>query len=464
MKRNLPSLRRQLLQYLLIPLSILWLLSAVATFYFANRYANVAYDRALLDSARTLGAEIMVKNGAISLDLPEIAWKILRYNKQDKIYFQVLGPAGELIYGDQAIPHPPGEEIILDKPQFHNGVVAGEPIRIASYYHALEPDRRNRVVLVQAAETLTKRRVLAEEILLGMLVPLLLLIGLAAISVWMGVGYALVPLGQLALAINSRSHRDLSPISAGNAPLEVHPLLHSTNALMARLSEVLQAQQRFIANASHQLRTPLAGLKMQTDYALRQKDPAELQRALTQINAGVERTTHLVQQLLSLARAEITPSQALPFEPVDLNQLVRETTTEWVPEALKKAIDLGYEGPGGVIRVHGNPLLLREMLVNVLDNAIRYTPQGGCVTVHLSQRSSPLLVVEDNGPGVPSDQQSLVFERFHRVLGNNDEGSGLGLAIVREIVHAHHARVWLTTPAEGRGTCVNIEFITSLAR
>jgi two-component system sensor histidine kinase TctE len=218
-------------------------------------------------------------------------------------------------------------------------------------------------------------------------------------------------------------------------------------------------QRHFIADAAHQLRTPLAGLAIQTDIALRQTNPDALQHALVQIRAGVERTNHLVDQLLALARADAGPDLTLKFEPLDLNELASMQTAEWVPHAIRKQIDLGYDGPGKPVAISGDALLLRVMLANILDNAIRYTPQGGKITVHLIASEQPLLTVEDSGPGIPPEERERVFERFYRVSDNDESGSGLGLAIVREIARTHGARTWLEDAGQQGGLRVNIEFI-----
>jgi len=290
------------------------------------------------------------------------------------------------------------------------------------------------------------------------IVPELMLVLLATGSVWIGVSRSLRPLEQLRDAVSNRSHRDLSPIQGQRSPREVQPLVAAINELMQRLSVVLNVQRHFIADAAHQLRTPLAGLTTQTELALRQTDPMALRHVLGQIHAGIERTNHLVHQLLSLARAEAGPEMTMKFEPLDLNALVRRETAEWVPQAVQKGIDLGYEGPEQPVEIVGQPLLLREMLANILDNAMCYSPQDGKVTVHLLAGEHPCVMVEDSGPGIPVEERERVFERFHRLTANGGAGSGLGLSIVREIARAHGARVWLEDAGAGGGLRVNIQF------
>lgn len=313
--------------------------------------------------------------------------------------------------------------------------------------------------MVQVAETRNKRDILAHEILFGMLLPELLLIVLIGLLVWFGVERGLRPLSTLQREISSRSHRDLSPLREQNAPHEVCALIRAMNDLLARLSEALSSQQRFIADAAHQLRTPLAGLKTQTELALRQDELAEVRQTLQQIHTATGQSTHLVNQLLSLARAEPGASRAPATETINLSELARDATTEWVPRALARNIDLGFDAAPHAAYIEGNALLVMEMLRNLLDNAIRYTQSAGQVTVRVAaERDRVLLSVEDNGPGIPQAERERAFESFYRVLGTGTEGCGLGLSIVREIADSHDAEVRLGPGASGSGTLAYVAF------
>jgi two-component system sensor histidine kinase TctE len=455
-----PALRRSLLMYLLIPLMALWMFSGVVAYRIARNYANIAYDRSLFDSVETIEEQIKIRKGKATLELPDSAWKILGFDQQDEVYFDVRRGDGGILAGEYDIPDPPPRMYVLGKAIFHDGMLRGKPIRIASLYVSPGGQGAGKVgqVLVQVAETLNKRETMADEMLWAVVVPELILVLLAGASVWIGVSRSLRPLEQLRDAVRDRSHRDLSPIQEDRSPREVQPLLSAINDLMQRLNLVLNVQRHFIADAAHQLRTPLAGLTTQTELALRQTDPMALKHVLGQIHAGVKRTNHLVHQLLSLARAETGPDLMMDFESLDLNELARLQTADWVPQAVEKGVDLGYDGPEQPVRVVGQALLLREMLANLLDNALRYTPQGGKITVHLADGEHPRLRVEDNGPGIPPEERERVFERFHRLTANGGSGSGLGLSIVREIARAHGARVWLEDADARGGLCVNIQF------
>ncbi|TFV88128.1 sensor histidine kinase, partial [Oxalobacteraceae bacterium OM1] len=244
--------------------------------------------------------------------------------------------------------------------------------------------------------------------------------------------------------IRARRPDDLSPIESGQVPEEISPLVRSLNDMLERLSQSIQMQKRFIADAAHQMKTPLAGMRMQSELALRETDQEEIHRSLEQLSKSSESATRLVNQLLALARAENQTPENKPLAPLELSELARTTVQDWVQLSFTHRIDLGFEQPGHPVMVRGNPLMLRELLSNLIDNALRYTPAAGSVTVRV--RTNPLerqaiLEVEDTGPGIPASERSHVFERFYRILGSNVEGSGLGLAIVREIAQQHDADV-----------------------
>jgi two-component system sensor histidine kinase TctE len=333
--------------------------------------------------------------------------------------------------------------------------------------------------VVQVAETLEKRSQLAGELVKGVILPQFVILPVAVLLVWFGLARGLVPLSRLTERIRARKPADLSPIDPGAAPEEVAPLIRSINDLMHRLEASLHGQQRFVANAAHQLRTPLAGLKTQTELALRlagpagpgEGDRAELADSLRQMALSTERAARMVNQLLALTRAEREGrgTAGANLVAVDLDELLREQVRDWVPAAMARRIDLGLdsaEAPGAPLLIDGDPALLRELINNLLDNAIRYTPAGGIITARV--RRDPVqglaaIEVEDSGVGIAEAERELVFERFYRVLGNdpetrNLEGSGLGLSIVREIATRHRGRVTLRDNPAGAGTVFCVSF------
>jgi two-component system sensor histidine kinase TctE len=347
----------------------------------------------------------------------------------------------------------------LDRVSYHDDVFLGREIRVVALRVPVQPGSGKGVVLIQVGERLTLRTEVARQLLLRMILPQTLLTFLAIFAVWYGVGRGLAPLSHLRREIEQRSHRDLSPLPESMVPREVEPLIQAMNGLLERLSASITAQRRFIADAAHQLRTPIAGLKTQTELALRQTYATEAQAAFKQLHTATEQMTRLVNQLLSLARAEPDAGRASVTEPIDLIELARQSTTDWVPRALARNIDLGFEGPPGEARIEGDPFLVREMLNNLLDNAVRYTQPEGHITVRVNTAERQItLSVEDDGPGVPEAERERVFERFYRVLGNGAEGCGLGLAIVREVAQRHRAEVSLSARDDGTGTIVRIAF------
>jgi two-component system, OmpR family, sensor histidine kinase TctE len=298
-------------------------------------------------------------------------------------------------------------------------------------------------------------------------VPQFIILPLAVLLVWLALVRGIRPLSELEQRIRARKPDDLSPIDDQHVPQEVAPLVSSINDLLGRLKSSLSNQKRFLADAAHQLKTPLAGLRMQAEMAQKATPGEEVHRSLQQIAKSSVRATHTVNQLLALARAETT-GRSLPTTPVDLAQVVRDVVEESVPRALDQRLDLGYEGPEQVpleCLMDGNPTLLRELVRNLVDNALHYTPTGGVVTARvLVDRFSgvQVLQVEDDGPGIPTEERGLVLEPFYRALGTNVDGSGLGLAIVRQIAQQHGATLEMedTHPSRSqrRGLRVSVRF------
>ena len=450
------TLRRKLLRWLLIPLSLLFLVDAAGSWFVAARMSDRVYDGELMEIARELALHVKRSGTKLTWDLESDAERTLLLDQYDKVYYAVHTPAGQVVAGDAALAGPGATG--SDAPNFYDAEVRGEKVRVALLRTGNGAVSAPNAT-VQVAETLVKRRALTEEIFIDVILPQLFLILLAGILVWLGVARGLSPLGRLRQAVAARSHLDLSPVVApADVPGEVHPLLQEINDLMARLDEVLTFQNRFIADAAHQLRTPVAGLKAHIEVALREDDPAQTQQALAHLYTAVERMSRLVSQLLSLARNEPSGVRKLELGPVDLSRLVFDTTMEWVPEAYKKDIDLGFEGAEPHVTIKGDALRLTELINNLLDNAIRYSRRGGKVTVRVLPHPRPGVSISDDGPSIPVGERQRVFERFHRLLGSHTDGSGLGLAIVREIATLHHAEVTLDDDSDGVGNTFTVSF------
>jgi two-component system sensor histidine kinase TctE len=438
------SLFGEILDWMLAPLLLLWPMSIAVTYLVAKSIANGPFDRALEADAYVLARQIQPVNGVAELRMPEATRDFLRADNVDSVFFQVLGARGELVGGDRDMPLPHDD----DRPQpgiveFRDDILRGNDIRVA--YTTVEmpglaAQGGAQPVLVQVAETLDKRSQLANDIIKGVILPQFVILPLAIILVWFGLSRGLAPLHALQSNIRARRPDDLSPLEAGQAPPEIAPLVASFNDLLTRLEQNMEFQKRFIADAAHQMKTPLAGLRTQAELALRQDVSAEVQRSLEQIATSSEHAARLVTQLLALARAENRATGQI-FSRVELTDLARLAVRDWVQAALSKQMDIGYEEPPHPVEVEGNVVMLREMLSNLIDNAIRYTPPGGRITVRVRTDEKNLdlvhLEVEDTGLGIPAAERQRVVERFYRILGREGDGSGLGLAIVREIVTMH---------------------------
>ena len=365
----------------------------------------------------------------------------------------MLGVQGEHLSGERGLPLPPESmKAVPGVVHIRDDEIRGADIKVAYTWVKLDlPGARP--ALVQVAETLDKRSVLATEIVKGVMLPQLIILPAAVLLVWLALVQGIRPLNRLEERIRARRSDDLSPIDAQAVPLEVAPLVSSVNDLLMRLQGSIATQKRFLADAAHQLKTPLAGLRMQADLAqLEGADANELKQSLRQIGRASVRATHTVNQLLALARAE-SSGIAMPHQTCDLAELSMSVIQDCVARAIEKHIDLGYEGLAAGLtdgQLKGNPILLKELVRNLVDNAINYTPSSaerpGVITVRVFAESSNqvlVLQVEDSGPGVPVAERELVFQPFYRALGTGADGSGLGLAIVREIAQQHNAMVHL---------------------
>jgi len=445
------SVRRQLIAWLMPSLLALWMIGAVLAYYFVVGFANRVYDRWLLDSTVSLARQVHVDARTVHADLPDALLRMLEYDAEDRIYYDILAGDGTVIVREGALPAPPQP---VKEPLFYDGEIDGSPVRIA----ALRVWGNGGSALVQVAETLVKRHKLTSEILALMLLPQLLLIGTAGVLIWYGVGRGLAPLDRLRREILQRSHRDLSPLQEARVPEEVAPLVRALNGLFERVNRAVAGQNRFIADAAHQLRTPLAGLKTQAELAVREDDPASMRAALGRVRAAVDRSVRLVNQLLALARADYSREQPLPTSMLDLSRVARETAAERVGDALDAKLDLGFEADEA-LPIVGNQELLRELIDNLIDNSLRYTPPGGSVTVRAVRDGEfGLLEVEDTGRGIAPAEREKVLERFYRTEGTPSQGCGLGLAIVREIADLHGATISIGDGADARGTRVSIRF------
>jgi two-component system, OmpR family, sensor histidine kinase TctE len=458
-------LRTQLLRWLVVPLIALLAADAAVSYLLAHRVAQDAQDKALREIARDLALQVRRDAaGALVLDLPEAARRMLLDDPEDRIAYEVVDAQGRRVAGQAVEPaspqdrpgHPvrPGRQGEL----LYDTELEGSPARAVQWPLPDAPGAPG--ALLRVAETRQQRDATARAILAAVVLPQMLLIALAAGIVRFGINRGLRPLQDLQQAVAERSHKDLSPIDGARVPGEVQPLVQSVNALLVRLDEVLTLQSRFIADAAHQLKTPVSGLKAHIELLARNPEPAEREALVGRLEVGAERLSRLVSQLLTLARNEPEAARMIDFRPVDLGALVLDTAANWVPQALKHGIDLGLEAGEETVLVQGDASRLRELFDNLIDNAIRYSQPGGRVTVQVSADPAPTVVVSDDGPRIPPQEQQRVFERFHRLLGSG-EGSGLGLAIAQEIARLHQARILVQDDADGIGNRFSVVFPAS---
>jgi two-component system sensor histidine kinase TctE len=466
------SLRTRLLRRLLPPLLALFAVSGTLSYLVARYHANEVHDRWLVDSAEALAQRVTLSRGAPALDLPEAARQILQFDSADTTWFEVVGPRSGHVAGNPGVPAAPtgpGTDVErLRKASLYPGWISGARVRVASV--PVELPGAGETVEVRVAETLRKRQTLATELLLEVLLPQLVLVVVAGGVIWVTLDKLLAPVGEVARALEAQTHHSLEPVDDRELPAEMAPLTHAMNGLLLRLQDALAAQRHFIADAAHQLRTPLTALKLHADEAAGETDPTRLAPLLDELRRAADRAVRLSNQLLTLARAEPSARVAEPSR-FELRATVFEAAGRWVPGALAAGVDLGFVGGpadgGPPIEVLGDPDLLAEAIHNLIDNALQHRGEGRQVTVSVeggADAGDPAHVrVVDDGPGIPAADRERVLERFHRAARADGAaadttrvGTGLGLAIVAEIVRGHGGRVRIDDGPGGVGTAVTI--------
>lgn len=450
-----PSLRRRLLIILALPMGLAWLGSGALIYVLALHYANINYDRSLVDGAHAL--EKMIRSEAGLQALSPQARILMEYDPTDPGYYSVRSLHHGVLTSNTDLPPLEPLPAVGAAPRLHSIVHDGHSMRVATL--VLASDEAGDTIIISVAETLRERRALAREILIGTLPIVLLLIALVLVLVWFGVSRGLRLLDPLTEQIATRRARDLSPLDQSMVPVEIRSLTHTIDALFSRLRDLLDVQERFIADAAHQLRTPLAGLRLQAERALADPRPDSVRDALIHVERLSAGAGRAAGQLLTLARAQTSTEDAAQATAVDLARIAREYIGERVPTAIAMHVDLGYEGPSHGADVSGDAVMLREALVNLVDNALNYAGENGTVTVSIVPEVRTIaLAVEDSGPGVAEEWWPRLGERFFRPPGSHREGSGLGLAIVRRIADRHGAAVIYDRGRDGLGLRVTLRF------
>ncbi|HEY3078073.1 MAG TPA: sensor histidine kinase N-terminal domain-containing protein [Burkholderiales bacterium] len=436
---------------LLPPIAALLVLGALVAYYPSIEPATEAYDQALIDVGISLGTYIRTAGSGYRLELPVAVDQVLRRDSYDTVYYRVLGPAGEEIAGDEGLPGPPPDRDARNGFVSYDTAYKGQKVRAV----ALPAKCGAADCSVVVAETTVKRSRMARDILFSSLFPEMLIAVATMVIVWFGVKRGLGPLARLSDEIKARSPGDLRPIDAAGAPEETRPLVSALNGLLDEVAQASRNQQRFLANAAHQLRTPLAGLQTHTELTLAKPLPPEVRAELEQVHQATIRTARLANQLLALARAE--PGARGNAAELNLKALAEGEADAWVHQALARDVDLGFELDWAPVQ--GDAFLLREALANLVHNAIEYSQRGGRATVRTGRRGAHSYVeIEDDGSGIPPAERERVLERFYRVPGTPGTGSGLGLAIVREIAVGHGATISITDGTGAKGCRVAITF------
>jgi two-component system sensor histidine kinase TctE len=463
------SLRGQFLRWLLIPLVTLVAANAFSVYRNALDAADLAYDRSLLSTARALAERVTIDAGKVVVNVPYVALDSFETDTLGRLYYKVSGVNGEFVAGFEDLPNlpknVPRSDIYPALVHFFHADYQGQAVRIAALHQPVYDDQMRGIALIEVAETVDARRGLSRTILIDTLLRQAALLVAVALLVWVALRFVLHPLMQLKSVMEQRAPTDLSDFDASLVHKEIRPLVIAMNGYMARLDALISGQKRFIADASHQLRTPLTVLKTQAELALRENDPAAMRQIVQSIANTTDATVHLANRLLTLARTGHGIAEA-EMGALSLREVLHQVCVELALPAVKKHIDLSLDAEQDVV-LHGHSLLLHEMLSNLLDNAIRYTPLHGHIALQLTlQRSnSPelldyaLLVMEDSGPGIAPGERDKVFEPFYRALAVGDinpGGTGLGLSIVRDIVELHHGQIHLSGVAGASGLRIEL--------
>ncbi|MBX9633224.1 MAG: two-component sensor histidine kinase [Burkholderiales bacterium] len=434
------SLRRTLLVLLLGAVTAAVAIGAVATYRVALTEADAMFDYHLRQLALSLRDQAFANafQPSVALDPDEFDFVV-----------QVRDASGVRLY----LSHP--HKVLPLDVQLGFSTIDTREGRFRVYAQIV------RGQVIEVAQPLAVRSRMALGAALKSVWPFAAMLPILGLAVWWVVGRGLVPLDRLARGVAARSPTALEPLTEGNVPVEAQPLVRSLNALLERLRLALNAQRAFTADAAHELRTPIAALKLQAQLAARAPDEATRRAAAADLEAGVERAAHVVEQLLALARVEPGAAER-PLERVALDELAASVVADRTQFAIAKRIDLGIAQSHRAM-VEGDPDALRTLLANLIDNALRYTPENGQVNVLVGEtQARPWLEVADNGPGIPADERARVFDRFYRVPGAGDSGSGLGLAIVSVIAKRHRAEVALDD-APGGGLRVRVTFPASIS-
>lgn len=449
------STRLRLLAFLLPVLALetgagLWLtrVDAVAS-------ANAAYDRSLLGAIKSLDLNVSTASGGLSVELPYRLFEFFQLTATGNVYFRVATADGLVEIGHADLPAPP-RPLQENQPLFYDAEYFGESVRVGAFMRALEAapgEAQKQQLVIQVAESTTSREQFTAGFVQRAAVRDVLLLLVLGVSVFLGLAAALSPITRLAGLIRARASDDLRPLPGNDLPSDIRPLVDAVNQQMQRTERLVREREGFIDDASHQLRTPLATLRAQLDYALRETDPQRRGEALQALSQGLAQATRATNQLLALARSDAALVQ--PQE-IDLGALAREVALALLPAARERGMDLGVEQADAPILAYGDAELLRQALLNLAHNAIEHGHAQGTITLRVAaDRLGFSLQVIDDGPGLPPELEGRVGQRFAK--GRGSRGSGLGLAIARSVVERHGGALRVEPSAEAAtGTCATL--------
>ncbi|EKZ99442.1 sensor histidine kinase [Cupriavidus metallidurans] len=448
------SLRRTLLWRLALALLTVGIVSAFASYRTALKEANQAHDRTLLASTRSIAERIHVTNGRVTVNVPYGALDTFQIDARGRIFYRVLDPAGHFVSGEKDFPampaNVPRSEDYPALVHFYDDAYGGTPLRVAALWQPVTEGGQRGVALVQVGETLEMRDDMARRLLFTMLWQQAAMIGVSMTLLALTVAATLRPLKRLQDRIQARRASDLAPVEGDDLPREIQPLLQTLNQYLERLRVIVENQKRFLDDAAHQLRTSLTLVRGHVDQRIRASDHGG---DLAEVKAAIDRTVRLTNQLLTLARTgdgDVLAPDGDAMQRIELGNLCRDICAEWYLHARERRQDLSLGECPAAAWVVGNEAMLREMLANLLHNAVSYTPAGGSISVTVERSDSTLcILVDDSGPGIPSAERERVFERFVRIAGTPGAGSGLGLSIVRQICEAHQGSVRLESGEKG---------------
>lgn len=450
------SIRTHLLFWQVISLLILSFASFPLSYWLAGRLSRQIYDEQLLNSADSVAARIENDREQINVDLPISARELLRHQDKDNFYYQVLNSNNKLIECDEYIPLPV-KRAEDRKPIFYESSIDGNRVQVLEVRSPHPTDSKG-FLYIEVAETLHTRQAFARQILLVLIATQFIFTAFSVLVIWLSIGRGLLPLKILERRLANRGITDLKPLPLSDTPSEALSLVETINRLLEQLNEHIQVQARFAGNVAHQLRTPLSGVKTYVDIALRNSPEPKVHEILEQINHGVCRLISVIEKMLILARSEPNLVASQVNSIIDLNGIVFQVVSEIRTYAEGKQVELLFSSHPDQAKIVGDASSLHELIRNVLENAIIYSPLNSKIELSTTINGVVSLIVEDNGPGIAASERELVFEPFYRSSLNKSPGSGLGLAIVRDIAKAHQATVVIEDRAQASGAKVTVTF------